>query len=68
LDSNNSNFQTQVPAEPRPYSSLLKVGAVSVLSALAGGLAAAWFYRNTLKRMQTENSNFRTAEDPNDEI
>jgi hypothetical protein len=42
----------------------VKVGAVAAASALAGGLAATWFYRKTLTRLQNtesepENSNFR---------
>jgi flagellar basal body-associated protein FliL len=68
LDSDNSNLQSQAPAEPDARSSWIRVGAVAAASALAGGLAAAWFYRKTLKRMQAENSNFRMAEDSDDEI
>ena len=30
----------------------LKVGAVAAASALAGGLAAAWFYKRTLSALQ----------------
>jgi hypothetical protein len=30
----------------------LKLGAVAAASALAGGLAAAWWYRNTLKKLR----------------
>lgn len=42
----------------------VKVGAFAAASALAGGLAATWFYRKTLTRHQNaqseaENSNFR---------
>jgi hypothetical protein len=29
----------------------LKLGAVAAVSAIAGGLAAAWWYRNTLKKL-----------------
>ena len=68
LDSDNSNDQVRASVEPDPYSSWLRVGAVTALSALAGGLAAAWFYRKTLRRMQVEDSNFHTAEDPGDDI
>jgi hypothetical protein len=44
--------------------SWVKVGAVAAASALAGGLAATWFYHKTLTRLQNaeselENSNFR---------
>jgi hypothetical protein len=36
--------------------SWLKVGMVAAGSAIAGGLAAAWYYRNTLTRLrQAEN-------------
>lgn len=35
-----------------PRSSWLKMGAVAAASALAGGLAAAWFYRKTLERLR----------------
>lgn len=30
----------------------VKLGAVAAVSALAGGIAAAWFYRKTLAAMQ----------------
>jgi hypothetical protein len=30
----------------------IKVGSIAAASALAGGLAAAWFYRKTLSRLQ----------------
>jgi len=51
----------------------MRVGAVAAVSALTGGLAAAWFFRKTLRRMhaaesEPENSNFRTFESPEDEI
>jgi len=37
----------------------IKVGAVAAASALAGGMAAAWFYRKTLKTLQeAESSEF----------
>jgi membrane associated rhomboid family serine protease len=73
LDSNNSKMRESLPAEPRQASSWIKVGAVAAASALAGGLAAAWFYRRTLRRMQAaeleaKDSNFRTKEGPEDEI
>jgi hypothetical protein len=32
--------------------SLLKVGLLAAASALAGGLAAAWYYRKTLARLR----------------
>jgi flagellar basal body-associated protein FliL len=73
LDSKDSSAQEDSRREPDPASSWIKVGAVAVVSALAGGLAAAWFYRKTLRwihaaESELEDSNFRTAEDPEDEI
>jgi flagellar basal body-associated protein FliL len=73
LNSKDSSTQESSPAAPDRASSWIKVGAVAAVSALAGGLAAAWFYRKTLRRMhaadgEPENSNFRTLEDPEDEI
>ena len=40
------------PAAPRPSSGWLKVGAIAAVSGLAGGLAAAWWYRKTLKTLR----------------
>ena len=42
----------------------IKVGSVAAASAVAGGIAAAWFYRKALSRLQNaeahaEDSNFR---------
>ena len=50
----------------------LKVGAVAAASAVVGGLAAAWFYRGTLKRLRNpelhaENSNFGINSDHKNE-
>jgi hypothetical protein len=44
----------------------MKVGTVAAASVLAGGLAAAWFYRKTLIRLRNaelepDNSNFRIS-------
>jgi hypothetical protein len=46
----------------------VKVGLVAVGSALAGGLAAAWWYRKTLARLQeaektSDNPHFRILDD-----
>jgi hypothetical protein len=38
-------------------SSAIKLGLVSVASALAGGLAAAWWYRKTLTKLQNPIAN-----------
>jgi hypothetical protein len=73
LDSKDFKKQESLPVEPSPAASWVKVGAVAAVSALAGGLAAAWFYRRTLRRMQAaeseaEDTNFRTENSPEDEI
>jgi hypothetical protein len=57
VSENPDNTNARLPA-------WMKVGAVAAASALAGGLAAVWFYRKTLTHPQsvgpaTENSNFR---------
>jgi len=49
LQSSTSSTPT---AEDPNRSGWLKVGAVAAASALAGGLAAAWFYRKTLARLR----------------
>jgi len=41
----------RAPQETRPSVRLI-VTAIAVVSALAGGLAAAWYYRKTLSRLQ----------------
>jgi membrane associated rhomboid family serine protease len=46
-----------------PLPAWIKVGAIAAASALAGGLAAAWFYRNILNKLRqaesdSENSAF----------
>lgn len=50
----------------------MKVGVVAVASALAGGLAAAWFYRKTLAKLRAAeevagNSEYGILEDDPDE-
>jgi hypothetical protein len=48
LESNNLSTTQDVGAVA---GSWLKLGAVAAVSVLAGGLAAAWWYRNTLKKL-----------------
>jgi hypothetical protein len=61
------SVHSTISSEPEPrLSTWIKVGAVAAASALAGGLAAAWFYRNTLNRFRqaesdSENSDFGSA-------
>lgn len=52
----------------RRLSNWVKIGLVAAGSALAGGFAAAWWYRNTLKTLRqtgetTSNPNFGIARD-----
>jgi len=54
------------------HSQWLKVGIVATASALAGGLAAAWWYRKTLKSLRqsseiTPNPHFGIPKDDSDE-
>jgi hypothetical protein len=67
LDSKDSTVQ---PAKSAPILSLaarppgwLKVGAIAAASAIAGGLAAAWFYRKTLIQLQQASN-----DEPNPEF
>jgi len=40
------------PAQAAPSRSWLRVGFVAAASAVAGGVAAAWYYRKTLARLR----------------
>ena len=72
LHSEDSMERQAAEKEQERVSSWIKVGAVAALSALAGGVTAAWFYRKTLTRLHTasleQDSNFRTGESTEDEI
>jgi hypothetical protein len=64
LESDNS-VRSRKPQ--KPFSAWIKVGAIAAASALAGGLAAAWFYRKTLDTFREaetdkEHSEFGTRE------
>jgi hypothetical protein len=51
----SDTYEPSLTDGSRP-SSWLKVGVFAAASALAGGMAAAWFYRKTLTRLrQAEN-------------
>jgi hypothetical protein len=73
LHSEDSMAKEAAEKKQDGLSSWIKMGAVAALSALAGGVTAAWFYRKTLTRLHTasleqEDSNFRTGESTEDEI
>ncbi len=56
MESNlESDSSPQASQRESRQGSWLKVAAVAGASALAGGLAAAWFYRKTLTRLQEAN-------------
>ena len=61
------------PRSKTPSSGWLKLGVVAAAPALAGGLAAAWWYRKTLSKLQNgeeidQNPDFRIPGDnPADE-
>ena len=59
-------------ASPVPSSGWLKMGVVAAASALAGGLAAAWFYRKTLERLRQAEAHVPepvpVADDPDFDI
>jgi hypothetical protein len=71
LDSSPSDQSKQTGAQPSRW---LEVGVVAAASALAGGLAAAWWYRKTLSKLHQadgsqENPDFRISDDDSsDEI
>jgi hypothetical protein len=57
--STSSSSQTEAQTQP----GWLKLGVVAAASVLAGGLAAAWWYRKTLTQLRQteekpENSHF----------
>jgi membrane associated rhomboid family serine protease len=44
------------------FPAWIKVGAIAAASALAGGLAAAWFYRKTLNTLRQAESDAGTPD------
>jgi hypothetical protein len=65
LDSNASEHNARIG---KRLPGWIKVGGIAAASAVAGGLAAAWFYRRTLSRLRQaeqnpSDSNFGIAEE-----
>jgi|WetSurMetagenome_2_1015567.scaffolds.fasta_scaffold753331_2 hypothetical protein len=63
----SSTYRSERTEDSHP-SGWLKLGVVAAASALAGGLAAAWFYRKTLAQLREAeddpaNSAYSIAED-----
>jgi hypothetical protein len=52
-----SDLSNEPAATDGSRQAWIKVGAVAAASVLAGGLAAAWFYRNTLNKLRQAESN-----------
>jgi hypothetical protein len=68
LDSSTPTLRADAPPGLKGW---LRVGAIAAASAVAGGLAAAWYYRKTLDRLREaessdENSNFDMPDDENE--
>jgi hypothetical protein len=53
LESSISPSAKNANRSPKAW---IKVGAIAAASALAGGLAAAWFYRKTLNTLREAES------------
>jgi hypothetical protein len=70
LESSTSSTSPEAASASRDW---LKLGFVAAASVLAGGLAAAWWYRKALTQLRQAdekplNSNFGISEDdPTDE-
>jgi hypothetical protein len=68
MENETTHLVSEASEKPQNTASGLpawmKVGAVAAASAVAGGLAAFWFYRKSLTHLQNsesdpQNSNFR---------
>jgi hypothetical protein len=67
----SDGFQSP-PDGGEPRSGWLRIGLVAAASALAGGMAAAWWYRKTLNKLHesgenAENPQFGISEDSGSE-
>jgi hypothetical protein len=52
-----SSTYMKARSEETPPVGWLKLGVIAAASALAGGLAAAWWYRKTLTRLREAEEN-----------
>jgi hypothetical protein len=52
-----SSTSSDSPAAAGKPSGLLKLGVIAAATALAGGLAAAWWYRNAVKKLRQADEN-----------
>jgi len=62
VSKEESAISTQNAAPVSRLRGWLKVGSIAAASALAGGLAAAWYYRKTLNTFREAESNGRNPE------
>jgi hypothetical protein len=51
INSLESSASSTSQTAAAPSAGWVKLGFIAAASALAGGLAAAWWYRNTLKKL-----------------
>jgi hypothetical protein len=52
VSTSESDISTSKEAQEVQHPGWLKVGVIAAGSALAGGLAAAWWYRKTLRKLR----------------
>jgi hypothetical protein len=52
-----SNVSTSSPPSGESRGGLLKLGAFAVASALLGGIAVAWWYRKTVRKLHETGEN-----------
>ena len=62
----STDYKTE-PEENPGALGWFKVGMLAAVSALAGGLAVAWFYRSTLKRLRQAEGILQADSAANDE-
>jgi hypothetical protein len=63
-NSLDSAEKEQVQRRSRTSAGWLRVAGVAAVSALAGGLAAAWWHRKTLAKLHQEGENSQNADFP----
>jgi hypothetical protein len=56
-NSIESIASTSSPEGPEQHRSWFRIGVMALASALAGGVAAAWWYRKTLNKLHESGEN-----------
>ena len=61
---------SETRATNSPSSGWLRMGLIAATSAVAGGVAAAWWYRNTLKKLRQADEKPNHPQDgiPSDDL